>query len=93
MGLGDTSDGYFDQEHFETNQRSLRLPVQTVMVQFIWFMCLVTLTFDLCSIFVRRTRHEALESGISMRSFIRIGQILMGDTAAEPHTHARTQTL
>ena len=24
----DTSDRYFDKEHFETNQKSLRLPVQ-----------------------------------------------------------------
>ena len=24
----DTSDRYFDKEHFETNQKSIRLPVQ-----------------------------------------------------------------
>ena len=27
-GDSDTSDRYFDKEHFETNQKSLRLPVQ-----------------------------------------------------------------
>ena len=26
-----TSDRYFDQEHFETNQKSLRLPVQMLL--------------------------------------------------------------
>ena len=28
----DTSDRYFDKEHFETNQKSLRLPVQKFRV-------------------------------------------------------------
>ena len=28
MRHGDTSDRYLDKEHFETNQKSLRLPVQ-----------------------------------------------------------------
>ena len=41
---------YFDQEHFEINQKS------QVMVQTVGFMVLVTLTltFDLCYIFVTR---------------------------------------
>ena len=29
----DTSDRYFDKEHFETNQKSLRLPVQKVWLK------------------------------------------------------------
>ena len=47
----DTSDRYFDKEHFETNQKSLRLPVQ-VMAQIVVFVFSVTLTltFDLLSI-------------------------------------------
>ena len=29
----DTSDRYFDKEHFETNQKSLRLPVQKLWLK------------------------------------------------------------
>ena len=29
----DTSDRYFNQEHFETNQKSLRLPVQMLLLK------------------------------------------------------------
>ena len=62
----DTSDRYFDQEHFEISQnplRFLRLPVQ-VMAPIVVFMFLVTLTltYDLCSNFVTRTGHDVLES-------------------------------
>ena len=52
MGTCDTSDRYFDKKHFEITQKSLRLPVQTVMAQIVVFVYSVTLTltFDLCSI-------------------------------------------
>ena len=48
----DTSDRYLDKEHFETNQKSLRLPVSKVMAQIVVFVFSVTLTltFDLFSI-------------------------------------------
>ena len=53
----DTSDRYFDKEHFETNQKSLRL-----MAQIVVFVFSVTLTFDLCSIFVvTHIAHDILE--------------------------------
>ena len=39
------SDRYFHQEYLATNQKSLRLPAQTVVL-----MVLVTLTFNICSI-------------------------------------------
>ena len=29
----DTSDRYFDKEHFETNQKSIRLPVQKLWLK------------------------------------------------------------
>ena len=32
-GDSDTSDRYFDKEHFETNQKSLRLPVQKLRLK------------------------------------------------------------
>ena len=32
-GDSDTSDRYFDKEHFETNQKSLRLPVQKLWLK------------------------------------------------------------
>ena len=48
----DTSDRYFDKEHFETNQKSIRLPGSKVMAQIVVFVFSVTLTFDLCSIFL-----------------------------------------
>ena len=50
----DTSDRYFDKEHFETNQKSLRLPVSEVMAHIVVFVFSVTLTltFDLCSFFL-----------------------------------------
>ena len=31
--VSDISDRYFDQEHFETNQKSLRLPVQMLLLK------------------------------------------------------------
>ena len=49
----DTSDRYFDKEHFETKSK--------VMAQIVVFVFLVslTLTFDLCSIFfVTRIAHD-----------------------------------
>ena len=56
----DTSDRYFNKEHFETNQKSLRLPVQKLWL-FV-FSVTLTLTFDLCSIFfVTRIAHDVLE--------------------------------
>ena len=52
---------YFDQEYFETNQKSLRLPVQTFnMAQKVVFMFLVTLIYVI--FVVTRSRHEVLES-------------------------------
>ena len=33
MGTTNTSDRYFDKEHFETNQKSLRLPVQKLWLK------------------------------------------------------------
>ena len=33
MRHGDTSDRYFDKEYFETNQKSLRLPVQKLWLK------------------------------------------------------------
>ena len=47
----DTSDRYFDKEHFENNQKSSG---SKVMAQIVVFVFSVTLTFDLCSI-VRHT--------------------------------------
>ena len=32
-GNSDTTDRYFDKEHFETNQKSLRLPVQKLWLK------------------------------------------------------------
>ena len=56
----DTSDRYFDKEHFETNQKSLR-KVMAQIVVFV-FSVTLTLTFDLCSIFfVTRIAHDVLE--------------------------------
>ena len=43
----DTSDRYFDKEHFETNQKSTS--GSKVMAQIV-FSVTLTLTFDLCSI-------------------------------------------
>ena len=58
----DTADRYFDKEHFETNQKSLRLPVQKLWLQIVVFVFSLTLTFDLCSIFfVKRIVHDVLE--------------------------------
>ena len=48
-GDPDTSDRYFDKEHFETNQKSLRLKVMAQIVVFV-FSVTLTLTFHLCSI-------------------------------------------
>ena len=45
QGDYDASDRYFDQEYFETNQKSLRL---SVMVPIVVLVFSVTLTFDLC---------------------------------------------
>ena len=50
----DTADRYFDKEHFETNQKSLRLPVMAQIVVFV-FSVTLTLTFELCSIFFCHT--------------------------------------
>ena len=47
-----TSDRYFDQEHFEINQKFLRLPVQKLWLKQ-WFSCSGDLD---CSIVVTRTR-------------------------------------
>ena len=49
----DYSDIYFDKEHFETNQKSLRLPVQKLWLKIVVFVFSVTLTltFDICSFF------------------------------------------
>ena len=33
-----TSDRYFDKKHFETNQKSLRIPVQKLWLKY-WFSC------------------------------------------------------
>ena len=56
-----TFDRYFDKEHLETNQKSLRLPVMAEIVVFV-FSVTLTLTFDLCSIcFVTRIAHDVLE--------------------------------
>ena len=49
----DTSDRYFDQEHFESGSK--------VMAQAVVFIFFVTLTLDLCSIFVIHTGHDILE--------------------------------
>ena len=59
----DTSDRYFDKEHFETNQKSLRLPVQKLWLKW-WFSCFRwpwpwPLTYVL--LFVTRTAHDILE--------------------------------
>ena len=54
-GDSNPSDRYFDKEHFETNQKSLRLPVQKLCVaQIVVFVFSVTLTltFDICSFFL-----------------------------------------
>ena len=52
QGDSDPSHRYFDKEHFETNQKSLRLSGSKVMAQIVVFVYTVTLTltFDLCSI-------------------------------------------
>ena len=42
-----TSDRYFDKEHFETNQKCLRVMAQIVVFV---FSVTLTLTFDICSI-------------------------------------------
>ena len=60
-----------------------------VMAQIVVFMYLVTLTFDLCSIFCHTQWTRC--SGISMQSFIRIWQVLMGDTAVDTNTNTHTQ--
>ena len=52
MGGSDTSDRYFDQKHFAIDQKSLRLPVQSVF--------LVTLTFII--FVITKSMHEVLES-------------------------------
>ena len=31
--VSDTSDRYFDREHLETNQKSLRLPIQMLLLK------------------------------------------------------------
>ena len=48
----DTSDRYFDKEHFETNQKVSTTSGSKVMAQIVVFVYSVTLTltFDLCSI-------------------------------------------
>ena len=48
-GCWDTSDRCIDQEHCETNKKSLRLPVQQLWLKQ-WFSCFGDLD-DLCSIF------------------------------------------
>ena len=61
----DTSDTYFNKEHFETNQKSLRLYNGVFGCRFNWcgskviaqivvfvFSVTLTLTFDLCSFFL-----------------------------------------
>ena len=45
----DTSDRYFDKEHFETNQSGSKVMAQIVVFV---FSVTVTLTFDLCSIYL-----------------------------------------
>ena len=57
-----------------------------VMAQIVVFVFSVTLTFDLCSIVCHT--HCAWCSGISMRSFIRIRSVILGDM---PWTHTHTQ--
>ena len=63
-----------------------------VMAQTVAFMFLVTLTltFDLC--YISCHTHWARCIGISMRSFIRIRPVLMGDYLIMPRTHTNTQT-
>ena len=46
----DTSDRYFDKEHLETNQKSLRLPKVMAQIEVFVFSVTLTLTFNLCSI-------------------------------------------
>ena len=50
----DTSDRYFDKEHFETNQKSSGSKVMAQIVVFV-FSVTLTLTCDLCSIFLSHT--------------------------------------
>ena len=63
-----------------------------VMAQIICscFLVTLTLTFDLCSILYHT--HWAWCTGMSMRSFIRIRPVLMGDTAADTHKQTNTHT-
>ena len=77
MRHGDTSDRYFDKEHFETNQ----------IVVFV-FSVTLTLTFDLFAIVCHT--HCAWCTGISMRSFIIIRPVILGDM---PWTHTHTHKL
>ena len=63
-----------------------------VMTQcvFVMFLVTLTLTFDLHSTFYH-TKY-ACSTGVSLQSFIRIRQVLMGDTAADTHTNKQTHT-
>ena len=81
----DTSDRYFDKEHFETNQKSMAQIVVFV------FSVTLTLTFDLFYIVCHT--HCAWCTGISMRSFIRIRPVILGDMPwTHTHTHTHTHT-
>ena len=78
-GDSDTSDRYFDKEHFETNQKSLRLPVQSYGSNS-GFRVFGDLYLDLWPMFHFCCHtHCAWCTGISMRSFIRIRPVWMGD--------------
>ena len=60
-----------------------------VMAQIVVFVFSLTLTFDLCSIVCHT--HCAWCTGISMRSFIRIRPVILGDMPwTHTHTHIHT---
>ena len=88
---GDTSDRYFYQEYFETNQKYLPLPVRKLWLKQ-WFSCLRwPRPWSLTNVIFCHT-HCAWCTGISMRSFIRIGPVLIGDTAADTHTNTNRRS-
>ena len=75
----DTSDRYFDKEHFWNQPEVSTTSGSEVMAHIVVFVFSVTLTltFDLCSFFCHT--HCAWCTGISMRSFSRIRPVWMGD--------------
>ena len=81
----DTSGTFWNQPEVSTTSGS------KVMAQIVVFVYLVTLTltFDLCSIVCHT--HCAWCTGISMRSFIRIRPVILGDMPWT-HTHIHTHT-